>query len=275
MTIIKSLGYATDIGVLGEDVNIIERDEYLVITAPSSPTYYWGNFLLFPQAPEPGQVDEWESLFTQEINYNPRIHHKTFGWDDTTGAEGASQEFIDRGYELERGVVLTAGVDDIVRPPKFNDELVVIRIETDSGWDDVIDHGVATREEKYSEETHRRFIIERTTQRRRMIEAGNGAWFAVYVDDKIVGDLGIIVTNGGVRYQSVTTHPDYRRQGICSTLVHHAAIDAVESFGAETLVMIADTEYHAAAIYESVGFSPTEKYNGLCWFDDKLDQTST
>ena len=32
----------------------------------------------------------------------------------------------------------------------------------------------------------------------------------------------------------------------------------------ETLVMVADEEYHAAKVYESVGFRPTEKLLGLC-----------
>jgi hypothetical protein len=34
--------------------------------------------------------------------------------------------------------------------------------------------------------------------------------------------------------------------------------------GVETLVMVADESYHAAKIYESVGFAPQEKMYGLC-----------
>jgi hypothetical protein len=37
--------------------------------------------------------------------------------------------------------------------------------------------------------------------------------------------------------------------------------------GIEELVMEADEDYHAAGIYESVGFRPTQKQVGLEWFD--------
>jgi hypothetical protein len=33
------------------------------------------------------------------------------------------------------------------------------------------------------------------------------------------------------------------------------------------LVMVADEHYHAAKIYESVGFVPTEKQVGVNWYD--------
>lgn len=33
---------------------------------------------------------------------------------------------------------------------------------------------------------------------------------------------------------------------------------------AQTLVMVADPEYHAAKVYESVGFEPTQKAIGMC-----------
>lgn len=41
--------------------------------------------------------------------------------------------------------------------------------------------------------------------------------------------------------------------------VHAAASHGLEKMGAETLVMVADAHDHAAAIYESVGFTPTER----------------
>jgi len=34
----------------------------------------------------------------------------------------------------------------------------------------------------------------------------------------------------------------------------------------KTLVMVADENYHAAKIYESIGFQPEEKQVGLDWW---------
>lgn len=37
----------------------------------------------------------------------------------------------------------------------------------------------------------------------------------------------------------------------------------------EKIVMVADEDYHAAKVYESAGFVPTEKIYGVCWYDKK------
>ncbi|MHA0044500.1 GNAT family N-acetyltransferase [Deinococcus sp. PEB2-67] len=58
--------------------------------------------------------------------------------------------------------------------------------------------------------------------------------------------------------QSVETHPDARSRGLAGTLVHHAGEWAREHLGARTLVIVADPEYHAQRLYQSVGFTPTE-----------------
>ena len=71
--------------------------------------------------------------------------------------------------------------------------------------------------------------------------------------------MGLFVEDGIGRFQSVKTHPGYRRRGICGTMVYAIARRGLETMGAETLVMIADAEYHAAKIYQSVGLRPTER----------------
>lgn len=82
-----------------------------------------------------------------------------------------------------------------------------------------------------------------------------------------MGNLGVFVKDGVGRFQSVGTHPDFRRRGLCGTLVYEAARYTLEHMGAETLVMVADEEYHAAGIYELVGFRPTEHQIGMDWWE--------
>jgi predicted GNAT family acetyltransferase len=78
-----------------------------------------------------------------------------------------------------------------------------------------------------------------------------------------VADLGLFVIDGVGRFQSVETLPEFRRRGICGTMVYQVANYGFERLGAKRLVMIADEFYHAAKIYESVGFRPTERQVGL------------
>jgi predicted GNAT family acetyltransferase len=102
---------------------------------------------------------------------------------------------------------------------------------------------------------------------RRMGQAGLGEWFGAFLDGRLVADLGVFTDGSVGRFQSVGTHPGYRRRGICGTLVHQASRHAFERIGVETLVMVADEHYFAAKIYESVGFQRTEKQVGLDWWE--------
>ena len=59
----RSLVWATDIDVLPERRVVERRNGYLLIRSPANPTHYWGNLLLFEDAPAPGDGDRWEKLF--------------------------------------------------------------------------------------------------------------------------------------------------------------------------------------------------------------------
>lgn len=101
---------------------------------------------------------------------------------------------------------------------------------------------------------------------RAMARKGLGAWFGAFLGGQLVGDLGMFVEGDIGRFQSVGTYPDFRRRGVCGTLVFHAAVHALEKMQVQTLVMVADLHYHAARIYESVGFAAAERQTGLTWW---------
>ena len=96
-----------------------------------------------------------------------------------------------------------------------------------------------------------------------MSEAGLGHWFGAFLNDRLVAECGLYCFNGVGRYQAVGTHPEFRKKGICGNLIFESAKFGFEKLGAVTLVMVADPEYHAAKVYESVGFAPTEKAIGM------------
>ena len=57
-------------------------------------------------------------------------------------------------------------------------------------------------------------------------------------------------------FQSVATHPEFRRRGVCGRLVYDVAREALAS-GARPWSW-SPSRYHAGAIYESIG-SPSER----------------
>ena len=56
------------------------------------------------------------------------------------------------------------------------------------------------------------------------------------------------------RFQHVTTHPDWRRRGLCSALVHEVTRFGFAKWQLARVVMCADPADVALAIYESLGY---------------------
>lgn len=258
---IHSLGYRTDLFFPKFEGIVLDRGEYLAIRTPSNPGFYWGNFLLFLKPPVQGDLAKWQALFQQEISSKQVTHHTVFGWDSPQGETGEVQPFIDAGFMLNESIVLTT--TEVNPPPKYNDEVVVRPLMEDWEWEQALQTQVECRSPEHRFEAYMPFKKAKMERYREMQRAGLGHWFGAFLGNQLVADLGLFCIDGVGRFQSVETAPDYRRLGICGTMVYQAARYAFERMGAKTLVMVADEHYHAARIYESVGFRPKERQIGV------------
>ena len=154
-------------------------------------------------------------------------------------------------------------------PPHLNEDVEIRKITTDQEWQKVNELQCLCADPKYLNEYYIEFKTKQMSQYREMSQAGRGHWFGAYLGSTLVADLGIFFEGNLGRYQNVGTHPEYRRQGICGTLVYKSGLMAFDGFKVKTLVMEADTEYHAARIYESVGFHRHETNYSLSWWKGK------
>jgi len=262
--VIQSLGYRTDLFFPRFDGEVIDRGNYTVIRTPSNPTFYWGNFLLFATPPALGDVERWRSLFAREIGVPPTVRHFAFGWDGTAGETGEIAPFLAAGFGLDETVVLTAR--GVQRPDKYNEEVEVRVLTEDWEWEAALMNHIACRDPEHEETGYVLYSARKMDRYRAMVRAGSGTWFGAFLGDRLAGDLGIFLEDGVGRFQSVGTHPDFRRRGVCGALVHQAALFALGNMGVRILVMVADADYHAARIYESVGFTPSERQVGVTWW---------
>jgi ribosomal protein S18 acetylase RimI-like enzyme len=268
----RSLVWATDVDTLPPSRIVERRDGYLLIRSPSNPTFYWGNLLLFDDAPRTGDGARWEKLFESEFADESRVEHRTFAWDETGGVAGAAEEeFVERGYDRDDNVGLVADATQLRPHPRESREVVVQALDPAPGadeelWDAVLELQVVGREEGHEEESYGRFAQARLADRRALFREGRGAWYVAL--DPATGDVaascGIVVTGGRGRFQVVDTALEYRRRGICSRLVVEAARHAAETHGAERFVIVADLGYHALGLYESLGFERREHVVGVC-----------
>lgn len=258
---LHSLGYRTDLIFPRYEGEVTDKGDYFVIRTPSNPTFHWGNFLLFAAPPQTGDKERWEQLFADEIGPYPGVSHRAFGWDAPDGDMGEVQPFRDAGYRLDEAVILTA--QTVHPPPKTNTEITVRPLSSDEEWQQALHNQVVCRGEEYEFDSYMVYKQRQMERYRAMAEAGLGAWFGAFLGDTVTGDFGIYRDGPIARFQSVGVRPEFRRRGVCGTMIYQGSQWAFKEMGSETLVMAADEHYHAAKIYESVGFKPTEKQIGM------------
>jgi ribosomal protein S18 acetylase RimI-like enzyme len=263
---------ATDIDVLAIDHTVTRRDGYLVVRSPTNPMFWFGNFLVFDDAPRPGDGERWERLFEREFADEPRVRHRTLRWDRPDGEIGAmTEEFTARGYDVESTIGLVAEPGELAPHPRANRDVTTRPLDPTTGgpdeplWSAVIEIQVAGREDQVSEDDYRAFSCTRQDELRALFGAGRGAWYvALTPDGEVAGSCGIVATGDRGRFQAVDTAAAHRRRGICSRLVVDAAAHAAAEDCPRTLVIAADADYHALGLYESLGFRRRERVSSVC-----------
>lgn len=260
-----SLGFRTEMIFHQFDGVVKDYKDYLVVKTPLNPGFMFGNLLLFYKAPTTGTLEKWKTLFKKEFQDLPEVKHITFLWDSPSEGPGDTSELSAAGFKVDFSIVLTA--QSVHQPVKFNSEMEVRKIETDKEWKDVTEAQILSKSNEYDEKSYRLFKESQMNRYREMSIQGLGNWFGAFANGQLVGDLGLFRENDVGRFQSVETHPDYRRQGICGTLVYESAKFGFNSMNLKELVMVADENYHAAKIYESVGFKPKYKEYSAFWWD--------
>jgi ribosomal protein S18 acetylase RimI-like enzyme len=264
----RSLVLATLIDVLPEDRVVRREGDHLVVRSPSNPGHWEGNMLLFDDAPVPGDRERWETTFDSAFADEPAVRHRTFYWDRADGEEGSAvAEFGEHGYRLERDIGLIASPGEIAPHPKANREVEVRALDPAPGrdallWEGAIGVSLANNAEDPSPDADfERFVRARQRERRAAFCAGRGAWYVALdrSDGSVVACCGVIATGSRGRFQAVDTAPTHRRRGIARRLVHDAAQDVAARFGLSRLVIVADADYHALGIYESLGFQRRER----------------
>ncbi len=258
---VQSLAYRTDLMFSAFSGQITDRGDHLVIRTPSNPTFYWGNFLLFPDPPQTGDFDRWRALFASEVGSAPEVLHEAYGWDTTQGEAGEVRQFLENGFELSRSTVLTTR--RVASPEQPALEIDIRPLRSDDDWLKALDNQVRCREPDHEESAYRKFKERQMLSYRTVTAAGMGEWFGAFSGEMLVADLGLFHDGDLARFQSVETHPAYRRRGIAANLAYRAGVHALERFAVQTLVIVADQDSAAPRLYQSLGFEPEEQQLGL------------
>ncbi|WP_245666013.1 GNAT family N-acetyltransferase [Actinoplanes subtropicus] len=236
---LRSLGFRTDLmlrRMAGSSVE--ERPGYLVVRTPSNPGFWWGNFVLL--ADPPTRADGL-AVFAAEF---PEAGHVAIGVDGTDGVLGD-----DLGLTAEVNSVLTA---QHLREPSAG--IAVRALRGDDDWRQALDLRLACYYETPTP-GELRFVELQVAEQRRLCEAGHGTWYGAFVEGRVRSGAGLFRDGDLARFQSVETHPGFRRRGLASAVLGHAARHEP---GARTLVIVADPDDQAIRLYRALGFAETE-----------------
>jgi GNAT superfamily N-acetyltransferase len=244
---IRSVGLGTDLELARTRGTVVDRDDYLVVTTPDDPSYYYGNLLVLPAAPQVGEVAYWTRKFAAELGVNPDIRHVALRWDGIHGDTGATDELVAAGFTLEHSVVMTAraltapSVDYQLRP-LYGRELPATA-DLEFADSDIHD------------DLFRRFLHRRAAWKQRLVEAGTAAFWGAFDAGVLVGSLGLVPLGDRARYQDVQTAASHRKRGIAGALLVAAAAGARD----RELVIVAEPDSAAERLYTRLGFSPIER----------------
>ncbi len=249
-----SRSHTSDAALARFDGEVIDRGEYLLVRTRSNPTFYWGNFLIYPRAPRHTDLESWLAADAREFEDRPD-RAAIFAWDEIDGLSGEDAGFLERGFVRDVGVCMSA--KQLRRAPKHNDDVQVRALEDDAAWSAAtacLTNAFTTRGKNEVQAA----FVQRQMQRYRAMQAvGWGTWYGAFLGDHCAAACGLVGQGNVGRFQLVGTDPAFARRGVCSTLMY--AVGTAGLAKHEELIIVADESYHATKVYSSVGFSVVER----------------
>ena len=240
------------------DGEVSYGDGYIAARTPSCPQFWWGNFVLFAEAPQPGAVERWEAIFDEEVGRVPGVGHRNLAWDVIDGSLGESSSFVEKGYTLTEDFCLATARTT----PTANDreDIHVRPLDKDEDWRDALEIEQQSFDASPSFQEHLR---QQMSRNRALVARGVGLWFGAFCRGEMVATMGLFVQGGLGRCQGVATAPGHRRKGCCGTMIHAVCSYGFAQMGVEQTVIMTTPGSAAARVYESVGFALGERVSSL------------
>jgi ribosomal protein S18 acetylase RimI-like enzyme len=248
---VSSLGFQTDLMALRlEGSTITDRGDHLIVRSPHNASYHWGNFVL--AGAELSNASRWSTVFAEEF---PNAGHVAIGLDASTEDATSLDGYRAAGLEPDLSIVLTASA--IPGAAAALDGVTLRSVTSDDDWDQALQLRYAISDD--DSEQNRAFGAQRLADFRGLTERGYGTWYGAFIDGQLQSNLGVVTHGTGLaRYRDVDTHPDFQRRGLARALITLSGQAALARPDVQRLVIVADPDYHAIALYRSLGFVDTE-----------------
>ena len=260
-----SLGWQTEVILHQLDARISQHDDCVAVCTDSNPSFYWGNCLILPAAPADAALSFWLARFHSLVAAGrPEVRHVALGID-TARQGSALPHWQAAGFEIDETSVLSLRPGGLLPPPKPVQALPwqLRLIEGSRELEALLDLQCQDCV-PYAPAGYRRFSQLQQHRHARLAQQGLGAWFGLWCGDTLAAQCGLIRNQarpGALgRFQNVSTHPDWRRRGLCTALVHGVSQWGFAQWQLAQAVLCANPHDVAIHIYRSLGYQPVDEF---------------
>jgi ribosomal protein S18 acetylase RimI-like enzyme len=241
---------------------LIDHGDVVQIRTPDNWDYHHGNYLFLPAAPRSGEeLVHWTRRFRELFAGDP-VEHVCLCWDrgmleDEVRLAAIAQRFVpDDTIVMHLELARLPGVpasEVVVRALDFEDEWALFeRLNRDT---DPLEHV-----QLYP--PYRRFKERWRAGWRRLVREGHATWFGAFLGGELVGQCGLVTIDGLGGFESVETHPDHRRKGVCGALMA-TVMRARAPAHPRGYVLGAVIEGPAIGLYRRMGFVEVDRRESL------------
>jgi GNAT superfamily N-acetyltransferase len=240
-------GWATDLAVLELSGSTVEQSpDHLVVRTPDNPGYHWGHVVFVTDPDAVGDAGRWTAVFRAAF---PAADWLAVGLVRRPDDDRAWRAL---GLEVEVDEVLTTST--VPATPPRPEGCTVRRLEGQD-WAASVTRALAGDEGAGDRAAYEAFVRRRSATRQDLVRSGAAAFFGAFVDGRLVSELGVVRCGSTARYQSVSTDPAHRRQGLAAHLLGVAGQWAAER-GCRRWVIVTEATNPAGRVYRRAGFAP-------------------
>ena len=255
----------TDLHLIRLHGVVDEEDGVISARTPTNPTYRWGNFLLLPAPPQASDLEHLVRRATAKLKDQPESLHAMIRWDGDSICPELESHASRLGLQNDPGMAMRATRMEPIRTPG----VTIRQINFDNDWPDIeCLNRTCDPLEMQGESDYVLFKKRLRDSWRVWAEESTVSWWGGFMEGRLVGQLGLVCCPNGLgRLQSVETHPDFRRRGVCTTLVAHVVHHALQGEDCNEVVLGIEPKSDASRIYHKLGFALEEWQHGLVIID--------
>lgn len=215
-----------------------------------TPDIYDANHVTAIRARTPEEIDDLLAASDREFAH---AGHRRFDVDYRTPPEFIARLLLDGGYERNDALVSVLEGELRADPPACD----IRPLETDADWDaywkimrwDWKEYMERTKRPQQEDVARRMWTVKRRKQ------PPVQYWLA-YDGERAMGYFNSWEGVDGVgQVEDLFVHPDYRKRGVATALIHHCVAQA-RAKGAGSVVIAADPTDTPKHIYARMGFRP-------------------